>query len=217
MSAIARGHLSFAALRSTHPRTTPPRAIVVHTTGGIRPPEGLYETLRARKGPRTPDGLSVHWVVGVDGERVQMASHDLVCLHASGVNEWTVGIEIVSPLYATTAIADVERERGVQREIYRDRVRGRRVLDLLDLTEAQTASTILLVEELCDVLHLPRVVPMEGGALMRRQMTEAELAEYSGVMGHYHCHPVKRDPGTRILDRLRERWASRDAGHRGRG
>lgn len=199
--------LSFAGLRSTSPRTAHIKAIVLHTTGGIRPPAGVYETLRATKGRRTPDGLSVHWVVGIDGERVQMAPHDLVCLHASGVNEWTVGVELVSPLLATTSIAAAERNRGVRRETYVDRVRGRKPLKLLDLTEAQTASALVLVELLCDVLHVPRALPMDGDALMRRRMTDGELATFEGVMGHYHCHPVKLDPGTRILDRLRERWA----------
>lgn len=199
-------NLSFAALRSTHPRTQRTRAIVLHCTGGIRPPAGVYQTLRARRGPRTPDGLSVHWTIGVDGERVQMAPHDLVCLHASGVNEWTVGIELVSPLLATTSIAAKERARGVRRETYVDRVRGKRALRLLDLTEPQTASTLLLVEQLCDVLHVPRVVPMEGDALMRRQMTPAELSRFEGVMGHYHSSSMKIDPGTRILERLMERW-----------
>lgn len=199
-------NLSFANLRSTHPRRERVRAVVIHTTGGIRSPAGVYETLRARKGPRTPDGLSVHWIVGADGECVQMAPHHLVCLHASGVNEWTVGIEFVSPLLARTNVAAKERARGVKRDVYRDRVRGKRILELVDLTEAQTRAGILLVEQLVDVLELPRRVPMDGDALMRRQMTAEELARFEGVMGHYHASRVKLDPGTRFLDTLRERW-----------
>jgi N-acetyl-anhydromuramyl-L-alanine amidase AmpD len=175
------------------------RALVLHTTGGIRPPLGVYETLRAR-------GLSVHWVVGVDGECVQMAPHHLVCLHAGAVNAWTVGIEFVSPLLARTSVAEMERKRGVHREVYRDRVRGRRVLELLDMTEAQTRAGLVLVEQLCDVLELPRRVPTESGELMRRQMTPGELESFEGVMGHYHAHGSKLDPGTRFLDQLRERW-----------
>jgi len=191
---------SFAALRSTHPRRERVRGLVIHTTGGIRPPAGVYETLRWRN-------LSVHWVVGVDGECVQMAPHHLTCLHASGVNEWTVGIEFVSPLLAHTSVAEMERKRGVHREVYRDRVRGKREVELLDMTEAQTRAGLLLIEQLCDVLHLPRRVPMDGAALMRRQMTPVELESFEGVMGHCHNHASKLDPGTRFLDMLRERWA----------
>ena len=58
--------LSFAGLRSTRPRTQRIRKIVIHTSGGIRPIAGLYETLRSRTGPKTPDGLSAHYLVGTD-------------------------------------------------------------------------------------------------------------------------------------------------------
>lgn len=199
--------LTFAGLRSTHRRTQRTRAIVLHTTGGIRPPEGVYATLRSRKGPKTPDGLSVHHIVGADGSWLHTAPHDLVCLHASGVSEWTVGIELCSPLIAGTALSEVERARGIHREEYRDRVRGKRVLRLVDLTAVQTAATVELVEALCVTLQLPMRVPTEGGELMRRRMTAAELDDFEGVLGHYMCSATKIDPGTRVLEKLRKRWA----------
>lgn len=203
---------SFAGLRSTRPRMEPVRAIVVHTTGGVRPPRGVYETLRQRKGPRSPDGLSIHYIVGSDGEVLQTAPHSLVCLHAGEVNAWTVGIECVSPLLPRTAAAEIERKRGVRRDVYRDRVRGRREIDLLDLTAAQTSATLLLIETLCDQMRIPRVVPTDAdGSLLRRQMTAAELASFRGVMGHVHCHPSKLDPGTRVMERLRMRWLAKAA------
>lgn len=203
---------SFAGLRSTSPRREPVRGIVLHTTGGIRPPRGVYETLRSRRGPRTPDGLSVHYIVGTDGEVLQTAPHSLVCLHAGKVNGWTVGIEVVSPLLARTKAASLERQRGIRRRVYRDRVRGRRELDLLALTDAQMDATLLLVETLCDQLRVPRRVPTDGdGSLMRREMTDAELAEFRGVLGHFHCHPSKLDPGTDVLDMLRQRWLAEAA------
>jgi N-acetyl-anhydromuramyl-L-alanine amidase AmpD len=194
---------SFAGLRSTYPRREPIRGIVLHWTGGTRGPAGVYETLRARKGPRSPDGLSVHYVIGADGEVVQMAPHSLVCLHAAGVNEWTVGIEMVNPAYPKTRVAAKDK---AQRAVYVDRVRSRRVA-MLDFTQAQTDAALLHAEWLCDVLKLPRRVPTDAdGSLLRRQMTEGELAGFRGVMGHYHCHPTKNDPGTRLLDLLRQRW-----------
>lgn len=196
---------SFAPLGSTRPRMEPVRAVVLHTTGGVRPPAGVFDTLRQRK-------LSVHYIVGSDGEILQCAPHSLVCLHAGKVNAWTVGIEAVSPLLPRTAAAEIERKRGVQRDVYRDRVRGRREIDLLDLTAAQTSATLLLIETLCDQLRIPRAVPVDAdGALLRREMTPAELASFRGVMGHVHCHPSKLDPGTRVMERLRLRWLARAA------
>ena len=206
--------LRFDQLGSTRPRTVPIRGIVLHWTGGIRPPSGVFETLRNRKGPRSPDGLSVHYVVGVDGEVVQMAPHSLVCLHASGVNEWTVGIEVVNPAYPKTAVAKLERtKRGVRRDVYTDRVRSRPIT-MLDFTAAQTDALLVHVEWLCDVLRLPRAVPTApDGSLLRRQMSDEELASFRGVLGHFHCHSTRNDPGTRILETLRQRWLcqSRDA------
>jgi N-acetyl-anhydromuramyl-L-alanine amidase AmpD len=199
---------SFAGLRSTRPREGSVRAIVLHSTGGIRPPLGVFQTLRARKTPRAPDGLSVHFVVGVDGEVVQLAPLDLVCLHAGDVNEWTIGVEICSPLYARTALWEVERRRGVERERYSAAIHTRRPVELLGETEAQTRAVIELCEYLCDVRHLPRRVPLESdGSVMRRQMMPLEFEGFLGVMGHLHCHPAKRDPGVRIFERLRARWA----------
>jgi N-acetyl-anhydromuramyl-L-alanine amidase AmpD len=200
--------LSFARLRSTHPRRERCRAIVLHWTGGMGGPEQVYRTLRSRVGPRTPDGLSVHYVISAHGEVVQMAPTSLVCLHAGVANEWSVGVEIVSPGLPMGAAYEREKKAGVQRAVYADRMRkARRPIKLLDFTTAQTDAVTLLVESLCDTLGIVRAVPTEGDELMRRQMTAAELGAFSGVMGHFHAHPTKLDPGTALLERLRQRWA----------
>ena len=111
---------SFAGLRSTRPRTGRVRKIVIHCTGGIRPPGGVYETLRNRKGPRTPDGLSCHYVQAIDGEVVQMAPHSLVCLHAGAANEDSVGIEVVSPLLPGRLVGAANKPPPVPRKIWLD-------------------------------------------------------------------------------------------------
>jgi hypothetical protein len=192
---------SFASLPSTRPRTKRIRKIVVHTTGGIRPPEGVFETLEAR-------GCSAHYIQGADGVLYQTAPHDLVCTHAGEANEDSVGIECCSPLYPGANWAK-EKERGVKRDIYRDSVRGTKLVSLLDLTTAQTASLLVHVEHLCDLLKVPRRVPLErDGTLLRRAMSKDELEDFEGVLGHFQVPTkvVKLDPGTRFLDRLRARW-----------
>lgn len=200
--------LSFAHLRSTHPRRERCRAIVLHWTGGAGGPAQVYRTLRSRTGPRSPDGLSVHYVVSAHGEIVQMAPTSLVCLHAGIANEWSVGIEIVSPGIPKGASYEREKKGGVVRPVYEDRMRGaRRPLRMLDFTAAQTDAVMLLVESLCDTLGIARAVPIDDeGALLRREMAPTELAAFEGVLGHFHCHPTKLDPGTRLLERLRLRW-----------
>lgn len=200
--------ISFAHLRSTHPRKEKVRGIVLHWTGGAGDPDQVYRTLTKRRGPHSPDGLSVHYVVGVDGEVRQFAPHSFTCLHAGVVNEWTIGIEIISPGLPFGAAWKRERSAGVVREIYRDRIRGAKELNVLDFTAAQTREVTLLVESICAMERIPTRVPTEAdGSLMRRPMGETELASFGGVFGHYHCHISKLDPGTQLLDRLRERWA----------
>jgi N-acetyl-anhydromuramyl-L-alanine amidase AmpD len=178
----------------------------------------VYETLRARKGPRTSDGLSIHYVVGSDGEVVQMASHDRVCLHAGVANEWSVGIEVVNPGFPKGRAYEREIAAGVKREIYEDYLKSTsRTTRMLDFTAAQTASVIALCERLCDELGIERKVPLETeiargvpldcDLLIQREMTADELSAFGGVLGHYHCHPSKMDPGTRIFDALHARWA----------
>lgn len=200
--------LRFDHLRSTHERTEPCRGVVLHWTGGVRPPAGVYETLRARKGPRSPDGLSIHYVIGSDGEVVQMAALDRVCLHAGAVNAWTVGIEMVSPGLARGAAYDRELARGIVRPVYEERLRGaRRGVPTLGLTAPQERAMVDLVEDLVERLSLPRVVPLDpDGGVLRREMTAAERSRFAGVMGHYHVHPTKRDPGSMPLEALRVRW-----------
>jgi N-acetyl-anhydromuramyl-L-alanine amidase AmpD len=200
--------LSFAQFRSTHPRREPVRAIVLHWTGGIGGPKRVYETLRARKGHRTPDGLSVHYVIGTDGEVVQMAPHGLTCLHAGPANEWSIGVEIVSPGLAMGAAYRRELAMGVRRVVYADFIKStKRATEMVDFTTQQTAAVVQICDVLCDTFNITRAVPVnECGALLRREMTADELAAFSGVLGHYHCHPTKLDPGTRILEILRARW-----------
>jgi len=197
--------LRFDHLRSTHPRRVPLRGIVWHHTGGKNGAAGVYATLRSRIGPRTPDGLSVHYVIDAKGVVTQMASHSLVCLHAGIANEWTIGIEFVSPGFSGISY-DLERQRGIKREEYETKIRGKTV-HLLNFTEEQWSAGAELTERLCDELKIAKAVPIESdGSLMTRQMTSSEVSHYQGVLAHYHVHSTKLDCGTRPLERLKARW-----------
>lgn len=200
---------TFAGLRSVRPRRERCRLGVIHWTGGAGGPAAVYRTLRSRVGPRSRDGLSIHYVVGVDGEEVQMADDDLVCLHAGEVNDYSIGIEVVSPGMPIGAAYAREVRNGVKREHYRDCLKTKRPkgIALLGWTDAQTATLDALVERLSAKMGIARRVPVEAdGSLMRRQMTAPELADFEGWIGHYHANVVKLDPGTRYLDRLRAKW-----------
>lgn len=176
----------------------------------------LYNYLRSRRGPRTPDGISVHVGTAADGIEEVWAPDGLVTLHAGKVNDDSLGDEVVSPGYShvwqggrlvVNRAWEKERARGIVREEYEDRIRGR-LVRMLSYTDAQTETVARRVERWCDAHGIPRRVPLEAdGSLMRRQMSARELAAYSGVIGHYHCHATKCDPGTRPLLDLARRWS----------
>lgn len=192
--------MTFVFDATTRPRKLPASLIVLHWTAGIGDPAQVARTLAARR-------LSVHFTVGVGGEVVQQASLDRRCAHAgSPTNDRSIGIEVVSP-GLPGPVREKERARGVERTVYAAKLRGRRVT-LLDYTTAQAVAVETLVDDLCGELDVPRRVPCDaGGVLLARQLTAAELAAFEGVIGHFHCHRSKLDPGTAPLDRLRARWA----------
>lgn len=199
--------LRFDHLRSTRPRRQKVRAIVLHWTGGIGGAAQVYRTLRARTGPRTPDGLSVHHVIEADGTDVQMCSYDLTCLHAGFANEWSVGIEVVCPGMPGAAAA-LERKRGINRPLVTEPLRRRKGFSYLDFTPAQYDAVTRRVEQLCDLLGIPRrVLEDDRGELVRTDLNEVELKEFGGVLGHYQCHPAKSDPGPKVLKHLQTLWS----------
>jgi len=168
--------------------------------------EALFRVLRTRTGPRTPDGLSVHAGIAVDGITERWAPDHLVTLHAGIVNTRSLGIEVCSPGYSTGKAWALERSRGVVRREYVDTIRGQRVR-LLDYTDAQQVATLALVTSWCELHGIPKRVPTErDGSLVRRQLSAEELASFRGVIGHYHCHDTKHDPGTAPLLALAKAW-----------
>ncbi|MCA9222413.1 MAG: N-acetylmuramoyl-L-alanine amidase, partial [Planctomycetales bacterium] len=87
-------------------------------------------------------------------------------------------------------------------------VQGRihdRDLNQYDLTDAQYASLIRLTATLCRVLPRIRAEgPRDGaGAIRRDVLSDAELAAFRGIVGHYHLTEEKIDPGPALdWDRL---------------
>ncbi len=201
--------LTFHGLRSVRARRDPVHSICLHWTGGAGNLARLYTTLRQTIGPKTPDGLSVHYGIDAQGGIAEFAHPDLVCLHAGIANDTSIGFEVCGPGYPGTSADKVEVSRGIVRARYEDRVRGRRVR-MLGYTEAQYATLFAKIDELCERYEIPRRVPTEAdGTLMARQMTESEFSRFRGVMGHLHVSAHKNDPGTEPFRRLLDHWRAR--------
>jgi hypothetical protein len=177
------------------PRRGTVRAIVLHWTGAENDGTRVSWNLRHRKDPvsKQPKPLSIHYTVSQDGTTIQHADPvTTTTLHAGTVNDWTVGVEIVSAGLLTGM------RQAWPRVAYPDAIHGVEREHLRFLPE-QVGAVYDLCQHLCETLDIPWRVPMQDGELIRRLLSDEELAGFSGIMGHFHCHGSKRDPGSHLL------------------
>ncbi|MCP4594850.1 MAG: N-acetylmuramoyl-L-alanine amidase [bacterium] len=177
-------------------------------------------------------GLSVHFMLDVDGTIYQTLDLKERAWHAGSGNDRSVGIEIANigaypdmdtlerwyaqDEHGRTFLTLPERmgDGGVRtpdftaRPARNDPVSGSvQDQDLLqyDLTEEQYDSLIKLTATLCTVLpgialDYPRD---KDGRLRTTKLTDEELNDFSGIIGHYHLTTRKIDPGPALdWDRL---------------
>ena len=171
-------------------------------------------------------GLSVHFMLDLDGTIYQTLDLKERAWHATSSNSRSIGIEIAHigafsqesarPLQdwyeqdesGRTAITIPETfgDGGLRRtnlvlrparaELIRGEVQGRELAQY-DYTPQQYAALIQLTAALCRVF--PRIncdYPRDGeGKLITRKLEDSALAEYSGVLGHFHIQTNKVDPG----------------------
>ncbi len=170
-------------------------------------------------------GLSVHFLLDIDGTIYQTLDVKERAWHATKANDRSVGIEIAH-------IGAYEEVRGTPLETWYDRdgsgyrirlpdwmgdggvrtrgfvgrpatdrfvegeINGRELVQP-DFTPEQYDSLIKLTAALCTVL--PRIecdFPRnENGAPLNRVMTDEEFVRYRGVLGHQHVQDNKIDPG----------------------
>lgn len=171
-------------------RTAPVRLAVWHHTGGEAGHEGIHETLRRRH-------LSVHFTVA-DGTIAQHADLDTWCYHAGRRgNSQGVGIEVKNRGLAPAL-------PGHLRTVYTGRMHDHDVRFLRFFPE-DVASCMDLFLALSRVLDIPATFPTDGGMLTRQVMTDAELVEYRGHVGHCHLSPRKLDPSPHLMEDLQSR------------
>ena len=181
-------------------------------------------------------GLSVHFMLDLDGTIYQTLDLKERAWHAGTANDRSVGIEIANiGAYGDMQTLDEWYGRDAEGRAYvtfpewlgetgirtpgfvarpaRDQVftgeiNGRELYQH-DLTEAQYDSLIKLTATLCQVL--PRIEPDyprdAEGRLRTTVLTEAEMENFSGLLGHWHITKPKVDPGPafdweRLLDEV---------------
>lgn len=158
-------------------------------------------------------GLSVHFMVDLDGTVYQTCDTSVRAYHAGTFNDGSVGIEIAN-VGAYASRAELGRlwpvPPGVARPArvppparpgpLRGRIHGRDLWQQ-DYTEEQYEALGALVAALCRGLQVPAEAPTEKGVI---RSPEA----WRGIVGHYHLTTQKTDPGPafdwdRFLGRVR--------------
>lgn len=170
-------------------------------------------------------GLSVHFLLDVDGTLYQTLDVADTAWHATKSNARSIGIEIAHiGAYAdphAKALEDwyehdaagayitiPERFRGggvrtpgfvgrpARGELIAGEIHGKRYHQH-DFTPEQYASLAKLTAALSRVL--PRIEPRaptdERGEVLSRVLADEEWERFSGVLGHYHVQANKQDPG----------------------
>ncbi len=178
-----------------------------------------FEVLQDRR------GLSVHFMLDVDGTIYQTLDLKERAWHATTSNSRSIGIEIAQagavPLAETQRLSAwyVPDRGGVTLQVSADMLgrgpghggfvgrpaRPDLVLGTIqgielaqyDFTPEQYAALARLTATLCVVF--PRIrcdFPRDGaGHLQASKLPEAELRAFSGILGHYHIQTNKVDPG----------------------
>lgn len=170
-------------------------------------------------------GLSVHFLLDVDGTIYQTLDLSDQAFHATKANPRSIGVEIANlgaypigkakPLdeaYAVDAGGPYFVERGgppgggvrtpgfVARPARPERIRGTvqgLELEQIDFTREQYESLAELAAALCTVF--PRIEPDAPrdaqGAVRNDALSDEQFVSFHGILGHLHVQTNKQDPG----------------------
>jgi len=170
-------------------------------------------------------GLSVHFLLDLDGTIYQTLDARETAWHATKSNPRSVGIEIANmgaypPGTQSALDAWYTQDTGgplvripqrlgdgglrtpgfVARPARAERVTGTihgETLEQYDLTPEQYASLVKLTAALCRAF--PKIEPDAprdaDGNVLDRALTDEEWRAFQGILGHYHVQRNKSDPG----------------------
>lgn len=192
-----------------------PRTItlgVLHATVNGSVADTWKELTTHRKRDGTPQPLGVHFGLAADGTIYQFLDVAETALHASGVNPFAWGVEIVNPW-------DVDRcEKGVVRPRVPAGVTatGNPRKLVLGYTDAQQKAVLALCEAIHGHLGIPRVLPAPvtdkrveptAAGVSAGYEERVRFGGFKGLSGHYNSSPptpyVHVDPGTALWPAFR--------------
>jgi len=195
---------------------------------------GCFEVLQDRR------GLSVHFMLDLDGTIYQSLDLKESAWHATKANSRSVGIEVANvgaypltqrdrldqwyrpgpdgkirivnpdPSQALASTAGRIDLRPSRDELIVGTIHGQK-LQQYDFTPQQYEALARLTATLCTIFPLIKCdYPRDAsGALVTRNLPDAEYELYHGILGHYHVQTNKVDPGPafqwdRLIDSARK-------------
>lgn len=170
----------------------------LHWTGGVGDARQLFRVLNTRE-------LGVEYFWDYNGDIYQFCDPVIVNTADIGyVNPRSFGGEV-----RCLGIPRNGKSANPEQKLYNTVLRGRK-RTYVAYTDAQNQSVYNLLEALRAANHplikIPPRVPVDAaGKLITRTLTRAEIAAYSGTLGHYHVTDNKADPGTAPLQYLLDR------------
>jgi N-acetylmuramoyl-L-alanine amidase len=166
-----------------------------------------FATLKAR-------GLSVHFMIDVDGTIYQTLDVKERAWHATKANNRSVGVEMANigafPIDQANLLQLWHANHPAAQSVFGE-VQGK-MLRMYDFSPQQYESLIKLTAALCRALpEIKCDYPRDGsGHLITHVLSAEEFANYHGILGHYHVQVEKFDPGPamqwdRLLDGAKPR------------
>lgn len=194
-----------------------PQVLVTHWTGGERPNEDIYRTLRKR-------GYGVEFTMDAHGHIWQHADpYEVYTAHAGGFNLYSFGLEMQNqglyPHPAWSKATQVRMDKRFNRGRERVTIRGREH-SVCAFTLDQIEAYLDFCDALADAEIIPRRVPLRPrkmviydpggdvkvGLLNTNRLPPEKAKKFKGVCGHFHVHRSKVDPGTQPLEELIDHW-----------
>lgn len=189
--------MEFKPGRGARKRISPIDLFVLHWTGGEGNAEAVYRVLNGR-------GLGIEFVIDTDGMIWQFCDPIFIdTFDAGNVNHRSIGVEIVSYGFRTKA-TDVPG-KGRFRNHSREKINGS-TINAAQFNDKQLKALQALLKAVCGAIDtLPYVLPYDASnSLITSAMTNQQLADHKGIIGHYHITNKKLDPGLHIFKWLKE-------------
>ena len=187
--------MQFVPGKGARQRTREPDLFVAHWTGAENPAKTLYNTLVNHKvkdkqtGKMRPSPLGIEFYIDPQATVYQFADPARIdTFDAGDYNARSIGCEIASFGHKVP--------KGKKRQTSAQQINGK-TYNVAAFTQEQLQALVFLLSSVirwCPTIHM-RLPRDATGTVIRRTLTKEELADYSGIVGHYHLTARKVDPG----------------------